>query len=147
MLFVGKVFFFGGVSFSRFTVVKCGPSEGLSLMNTHSSKNAFFKASSNWDLIYKHFDPLCGLSLLRYHQGLVRFIAASFHKVLSETATTLAVFPRECTCSMVTTKACCPCHLVRVISTLAVEWRNLPGDGCRSFHVVQIRTLVSPRGG
>ena len=46
MLFLVKFFFLGGVSFSRFILVKCGPSQGLSLMNTHSSKNAFFKASS-----------------------------------------------------------------------------------------------------
>ena len=32
---------------SHFRVLdKCGPSEGFSLMNTHSSKNAFFKAST-----------------------------------------------------------------------------------------------------
>ena len=32
----------------------------------------------------------------------------------------LPFFPRGCTFSMVTTIACCPCHLVRVTCTLAV---------------------------
>ena len=64
-----------------------------------------------------------------------------FHKLLRETVTTFAVFPCGCTFSMVTTIACCPCHFVRVTSTLA-EWRNLPGDGCRCFYDAQLRTVV-----
>ena len=37
------------------------------------------------------------------------------------TVTTFAVFPPGCTFSVATTIACCPCHLVRVTSTLAVD--------------------------
>ena len=31
-------------------------------MNTHASKKNVFQGLFDWDLLYKHFDPLCGLS-------------------------------------------------------------------------------------
>ena len=46
------------------------------------------------------------------------------HHVLSSSSTRqsrpLPFFPRTCTFSMVMTIACCPCHVVRVTSTLAL---------------------------
>ena len=45
MLFWVKFVYTAGVSLSRDMVVKRGPSERLSLIYTHSSRNAFFKAS------------------------------------------------------------------------------------------------------
>ena len=41
-------------------------------------------------------------------------------KLLDETVTTFAFFPRGFSFSVATTLECCPCHLVRVTSTLAV---------------------------
>ena len=55
----------------------------------------------------------------------------------------LPFFPPGCTFSVATTIACCPCHLVRVTSTLAVgKVGHLPGDSNCSFYVVHLRTLV-----
>ena len=51
--------------------IALGPSEGVSLMNTHSSKKSVFQGLFDWDLLYKHFDLLCGLSLLSCCQVLV----------------------------------------------------------------------------
>ena len=55
-----------------------GPSEGVSLMNTHSSKEAFFKVSSIGIYFVNILIP-CGLSLLSCFQ-------------VSVTVTTFAVF-------------------------------------------------------
>ena len=43
--------------------IALGPSEGASLMHTHSSKKAFFKVSL-MGIHNEGFDPLCGLSLV-----------------------------------------------------------------------------------
>ena len=78
MLFLVKFFFFflDGVSFSRFIVDKCGPSEGLSLMNIHSSKNAFFKAST----IGIHFTNILIFSVAFPFSSVIN--SPCFHKLL-----------------------------------------------------------------
>ena len=67
-----------------------------------------------------------------------------FHKLLSVTVTTFAVFfPPGCTFSVATTIACCPCHLVRVTSTFAVgRVAKFASDSCCSIYGVQLRTVV-----
>ena len=51
--------------------------------------------------------------------------------------------PPGCTFSVATTVACCPCHLVRGTSTLAVrKVGHLPSDSYYSLHVVHLRTVV-----
>ena len=47
----------------RASIVLC-PSEGVSMMNTHSSTKSIFQGLFDWDLLYKHFEPLCGRSPL-----------------------------------------------------------------------------------
>ena len=49
-------------------------------------------------------------------------VPPGFHKLLSVTVTTFAVFPLGCTFSVGTTIACCPCHPERVTSTIVVGW-------------------------
>ena len=62
-------------------------------MNTHSSKNAFFKASLI-GIYFTNFDPLCGLSpSLELSSAGVAPLPPSFHKLLSVTVTTFAIFP------------------------------------------------------
>ena len=67
-----------------------------------------------------------------------------FHWVLSVTDTTFAVFPSwmyllggddNCMLS-VSSSSCDPPQL------LLAKWRNLPGDSCCRFYVVQFRTVV-----
>ena len=90
-------------------------------MKTHSSKNAFFKASligiyfTNTWILYVAFPFLWSYQVLVWHHC---------HQVITRCSARqsrpLPCFPCGCTFSMVTTVACCPCRLVRVTSTLAV---------------------------
>ena len=41
------------------------------LAAAHSFSNLFFSSIVDWDLLYRHFDPLCGLSVLLCYQVLV----------------------------------------------------------------------------
>ena len=95
-------------------------SEGVSLMNTHSSKKAFFKASS----IGIYFTNILILSVGYPFSHVLKCwcgtIATRFAQVAQgDCHDFLPFFPPGCTFSVATTIACCPCHLVRVTSTLA----------------------------
>ena len=145
-----KFIFSAGVSSSCDIVVMRGPSDGLSLMNTHSSKNAFFQGLTDWDLLYKllilsvAFPFLWGYQVLVWHHC---------HQVIKSCSARqsrpMPFFPRGCTFSMVTTIACCPCHFGRVTSTLAV------GRVAKFFQAMAAEALMlfnyalwfSPRGG
>ena len=109
--------------------IALGPSEGASLMHTHSSKWAFFKVSSI-GIYNERFDPLCGLSLLSCCQVLVwHHCRQVFTGCSASQLRPLPFFPPGCTFLVATTIACCLCHLVRVTSAIAVgKVRNLPGD-------------------
>ena len=121
MLFWVKFICTAGVSLSRDIVVKRGPSDGLSLMKTHSSINVFFQGFTDWDLLYKQLILCLAFPFLWSYQVLVwhhcHQVITSFSARQSRP---LPFFPLGCTFSMVTTIACCPCHLVRVTSTIAV---------------------------
>ena len=121
MLFWIMFIFSAGVSYSRDIVVKRGSSEGLSLMNTQSSKNAFFKASLIWNYFTITLILSVAFPLLRSYQVLVwHHCHQVFTSCSARQSRPLPFFPRGCTFSMVTTIACCPCRSVRVTSTLAV---------------------------
>ena len=119
MLFWVKFVYTAGVSLSCNMVVKRGPPEGLSLMNTHSSKNAFFKASS----IGIHFTNMLILVVAFPFSGAIKcwhHCRQVFTSCSASQSRPLPFFPPGCTFSVATTVACCPCHLVRVTSTFAV---------------------------
>ena len=74
------------------TSIALGPSEGASLLCTHSSKYAFFKVSSI-GIHYERFVPLCGLSqvLVWHHCRLV------FSSCSATQSRPLPFFPPGCT--------------------------------------------------
>ena len=71
MLFWVKFIFSAGVSFSRDIEVKHDPSDGLTLINTHSSKNAFFQGLTDWDLLYQHLILSVAFPFLQIYLVLV----------------------------------------------------------------------------
>ena len=71
LMFWVKFFYTAGVSLSRDMVVKRSPSEGLSLMYTHSSINAFFQGLTDWDLLYKQMILCVAFPFLWSYQVLV----------------------------------------------------------------------------
>ena len=80
-----------------------------------------FKASS----IGIYFTNILILSVAFPFSGVIKCrcctIATKFSQAAQQYSHDLCrFFPRGCTFSMVTTIACCPCHLVRVTSTFAV---------------------------
>ena len=81
----------------------------------------FFQGLTDWDLLDKHLILYVTFPFLRSYQVLGWHHC---HQVITSCSARqsrpLPFVPRGCTFSMVTTIACCPCHLVRVTSTVAV---------------------------
>ena len=96
-----------------------GPSEGASLMHTHSSKQAFFRVSSIG--IYSERFDFCGLSLLSCCQVLVwHHCHRVFTGCSASKQRSLPFFPPGCTFLVATTIASFLCHPVRVTPAIAV---------------------------
>ena len=86
------------------------PSEEVSLMS--------LRLGSTLQTLYS---SLCAIPSLMFSSAGVAPLPPGFHKLLSDTVTTLAVFfLLDVPSGVATTIACCPCHLVRVTSTFAV---------------------------
>ena len=149
MLFWVKLFYPAGVSLSCVMVVmRAGafivfcPSEELPPIFYPFFHKHIVQGLTGWNPLYKQstfcvtFPFLWGYQVLVWHHC---------HHVLASSWTRqsrpLPFFPRGCTFSMVRTIACCPCHSVRVTSTLAVgevariAKRWLPElSGCLATH-------------
>ena len=97
-----------------------------SLLRGVTDKHPLFQLSVSQslfdlDLLYKRFDHLCDYPFSHVIRCWCGTIATSFPQVAQrDSHDLLPFFPRGCTFSVATTNACCPCHLVRVTSTLAV---------------------------
>ena len=141
MLSWHKFFYTAGVSSSCDMVVKRGPSEGLSLIYTHSSINAF--AKSLVGIFLQTIDPLPLFLLSGVIKCWCGTIATKLSQALErDSHDRCRFFPRGRTFSMVTTLACCPRHLGRVTSTSAVgRMEKLQGEGDRSFYVTWLRIM------
>ena len=97
------------------------PSEVASLMYKYSSTKAFFEVSSIGIYFYERFEPLCVPTFHSCYQVLVWHHCRQFFTSCSASQSRpLPFFPPGCTLWVATTIACCPCHLVRVTSTIAV---------------------------
>ena len=109
------------------------PSEEVSLMSLRLGS-----------ILRALWSSLCAIPSLMLSSAGVAPLLPGFHKLLSVTVTTFAVFPSwmyllggDDNCMLSVPSQCVwPPHL------LLAEWRNLPGDSCCSFYVVQLRTVV-----
>ena len=135
MLFLVTFFFRDGVSLSRFIVVKCGSSDEHPLF-----QKRVFQCLFDWDLLYKHFDPLRGLALFPVLSSAgVAPLPPCFHKLLSETVTTFAVD--------VPSRRWRHLPVVRAVQyespplLLLAVWRKLPRD-VYLFSKLKLRTVV-----
>ena len=110
-------------------IVSCSPGASP-LVHIHSSMNTFFKASLVGIQFY-HQSTLCVTFLVPWdNQVLVwHHCHHVFTSCSARQSRPLPFFPPGCTFSMVKKIACCPCHLVRVTSTL-VCWQS--GENCQA---------------
>ena len=108
----------GGIMCTGASVVFCSSDESPPTP-IHSSKNTVLMVSPvGIQFTYSTLRDIfffLGVSSV----GVVSLLIFSC-KLLDETVTTFAVFPRGFSFSVATTLECCPCHLVRVTSTLVV---------------------------
>ena len=101
-------------------IVFC-PSEESLQTSIHSSTYTFFQGLAGWHPIYVQ-SALC--DTFPFPWGYQVLVWHHCHHVLASSQTRqskpLLFFPRGGAFSMVKTIACCPCHVLRVTSTLAV---------------------------
>ena len=115
----------------RTSIVLC-PSERVSLMSTHSSKESVFQGLFDWGSTSQTFwSSLWAFPSLVFASVGVASLPPGFHKLLSVTVTTCRFYLLDVLFSVATTFACCPCHLVRVTSTIAVG--RVVGDLCQAI--------------
>ena len=128
-------------------VIKRGPSEGLSLMNTHSTKNAFFKASS----IEIYFTNILILSVAFPFPGVVKCWCGTIATMFSQAAQWDSHDLCRFSLVDVPSRWWRQLHVVRAISyVLPPRWQS--GEICQAMAAVAFMMLnyalwFSPKGG